>query len=409
MLRGINKQNIFFCEDDFVRMMNILQEVPFEREPMSGKVVSDSLCTIYAYCILDNHLHLLIREGKQNISEIMKRIEDRYALYYNKKYERTGHLFQARFPSEPVNDSRYFFTLLRYIHRNPVKALESKTPEAYPYCSWNEYVGHPSNLIKVLKISAIRAVLNKYPLDILIEWVNTSPQALHDNSFAAGIITYVKDNVTIADRCLDMDSFINVITDKEAMDILLEISGHTNPEDFRLLDAPTQIHYLLQAIDQGVKIKQAARLGTITEYQLRKAIQLRTPNTENCENSGESSRAGSVPARDKIVENAKLRAAIAQAERLLGENVPAFTEEQYIHREQLQQQVRRMQGLGKKTYQNLHLIVEYLFEHPNAKCQDIAAHLDVSNETARRFLIRLSNANVVEITGKSKNCTYLLK
>lgn len=406
MLRGINKQNIFFCEDDFVRMMNILQEIPFERDQVTGKIMADNLCTIYAYCILDNHLHLLIREGMQNISEIMKRIEDRYAVYYNKKYERTGHLFQARFPSEPVNDSRYFFTLLRYIHRNPVKALESRTPEEYPYSSWNEYVNHPSNLFGVLKPSAIRATLEKFPIDILTEWVKTDSLSLQGNILPADIAPYIKDLTSKADQCLDMDSFLNVITDKDAMEILLEISGFTNPEDFRLLDAPTQIHYLLQAIDQGVKIKQAARLGTITEYQLRKAIQLKSSTTENC---GESSRAGSVPERDKTVENAKLHFAIAQLECLLGEKDHVFTEEQYLHREQLQQQVRRIQGLGKKTYQNLHSIVEYLFEHPRSKCQEIAVHLGVSNETARRFLIRLSNANVVEISGKGKNSTYTLK
>lgn len=249
MLRGINKQNIFFCEEDFVRMMTIIRDIPFEKEKTTGKVLTNSVCTIYAYCILDNHLHLLIKEGDKSISDIMKVIEERYALYYNKKYERVGHLFQSRFPSEAVNDSAYFYTLLRYIHRNPVKALEAKYPEDYPYSSWNEYVGSKSNLFPVLKPSAIQATIKKFPLPELIEWVNMETE----------------------DQCLDMDSFHNVITDKDAMEILLDISGHSNPEDFRLLDSPTQIHYLLQAIDHGVSIHQASRLGTITDYQLRKA------------------------------------------------------------------------------------------------------------------------------------------
>lgn len=249
MLRGINKQNIFFCEDDFVRMMEIIRDAPFDKARATGKIISDSLCTIYAYCILDNHVHLLIKEGTKSISDIMKSIEDRYALYYNRKYERVGHLFQSRFPSEAVNDREYFYTLLRYIHRNPVKAMEAKTPEEYPFSSWNEYVGHKSNIMKVLKPSAIQATLEKFPLPELIAWVNIDKE----------------------DECLDMDSFKYIITDSDAMEMLQEVSGISNPEDFRLLDAPTQIHFLLKCINCGVNISQAARLGTITDYQLRKA------------------------------------------------------------------------------------------------------------------------------------------
>lgn len=403
MLRGINKQNIFFCENDYMRMMSILQEAPFERDSLTNKIVSDNLCTIYAYCILDNHLHLLIREGKQNISEIMKSIEDRYALYYNKKYERTGHLFQARFPSEAVNDSVYFFTLLRYIHRNPVKALEAKTPEEYPYSSWNEYVNHPSNLMRVLKPSAVKATLDKFPLEELIPWVNYDPTKVTEaNSISKASHCRITD-ITPIDSCLDMDSFRNVISDKEAMDILLELSGYTNPEDFRLLDAPTQIYYLLQTLNHGVKIKQASRLGTTTEYQLRKAIQKKS---QNC---GDFSSAGSVPAREKTVEKAKLLVALSQMERQLGQDVPEYTEEQYIRLEQIQQRIRQIEGLGKRTYHKLHIIVDLLMEHANLKCQEIATHLDVSNETARRFLVRLANENIIEINGKGKSSTYSLK
>ncbi len=385
MLRGINKQNIFFCEDDFLRMMHILQEAPMEKDTATEEIISDSLCTIYAYCILDNHLHILIREGKQNISEIMKRIESRYAIYYNKKYERTGHLFQARFPSEPVNDSAYFFTLLRYIHRNPVKALEASTPEEYPYSSWNEYTGHPSNLIKVLKPSAIQATLEKFPLHVLTEWVNFPPSdAPADPAIPSYIALHAIADLSKIDQCLDMNNFTNVITDKDAMDILLEVSGYTNPEDFRLFDAPTQIFYLLQAIDHGVNIKQASRLGTITEYQLRKAVLKKTQSLVHTEKCGETSNSVPVPEFEKSVEKTD------------------------GHIEELQQRVRQMEGLSTKTYHKLHQIIEYLHIHPVARCQDIALHIDVSNESARRLLVRLANENIIAISGKSRSCTYSL-
>ena len=61
-----------------------------------------------------NHVHLLIREREESVSDTIKRLGVSYSHYYNKKYERTGHLFQDHFKSEPVNDMNYFVTLLRY-------------------------------------------------------------------------------------------------------------------------------------------------------------------------------------------------------------------------------------------------------------------------------------------------------
>ena len=77
---------------------------------------------LYAYCLMSNHIHLLIREREDNIGMAIKRIASSYVYYYNHKYSRDGHLFRERFKSEPVNDIAYFITLLRYIHQNPVKA-----------------------------------------------------------------------------------------------------------------------------------------------------------------------------------------------------------------------------------------------------------------------------------------------
>ncbi len=75
-----------------------------------------SFCIFYAYCLMSNHLHLLIQEREDSVSNIVKRIGVTYAHYFNKKYERNGHLFQDRFRSEPVDNIEYFVTLLRYIH-----------------------------------------------------------------------------------------------------------------------------------------------------------------------------------------------------------------------------------------------------------------------------------------------------
>lgn len=111
MIRGINKQHIFQDDEDRIRFISII------------KHYSDiDVYSLYAYCLMDNHVHILLKEGEHDISSAMKRISASYVLWYNKKYGRCGHLFQDRFKSEPVNSDAYLLTVLRYIHRNPIAA-----------------------------------------------------------------------------------------------------------------------------------------------------------------------------------------------------------------------------------------------------------------------------------------------
>jgi REP element-mobilizing transposase RayT len=89
MLRGNNKENIFIDEGDKLRIIDTLQE-----KKKFGEYY------LYAYCVMDNHLHIIIKEGKDTIDRIVKRIAASYACYFNKKYKRIGHVFQERYRSE---------------------------------------------------------------------------------------------------------------------------------------------------------------------------------------------------------------------------------------------------------------------------------------------------------------------
>ena len=111
MLRGINQQQIFEDEEDYNTFIKILEEVQ-----------QKSKFELFAYCLMGNHVHLMIKEGEENIETIFKRIGGKYVYYYNTKYERAGHLFQDRFKSEPIDTDSYFMVVLRYIHQNPIKA-----------------------------------------------------------------------------------------------------------------------------------------------------------------------------------------------------------------------------------------------------------------------------------------------
>lgn len=128
ILRGINRQNIFEDDEDrdrFIKTINYYKSV--------------SQYEVFAYCLMSNHVHLLIKEAIEPISLIVKRIAGSYSIWYNHKYYRCGHLFQERFKSEPIDDNLYFITVLRYIHQNPLKAGLVQNISDWKWCSYNEY------------------------------------------------------------------------------------------------------------------------------------------------------------------------------------------------------------------------------------------------------------------------------
>ncbi|OQB21182.1 MAG: Transposase IS200 like protein [Firmicutes bacterium ADurb.Bin182] len=128
IIRGINRQSIFSDEEDYEEFIRILSEC----KKLSG-------FNLYGYCLMGNHVHLLIKEGTEAIELIMKRIGTRYVVRYNRKYRRTGHLLQDRFKSEAIEDNGYFLAVLRYIHQNPLKAGLCKSPDLYPRSSYRDY------------------------------------------------------------------------------------------------------------------------------------------------------------------------------------------------------------------------------------------------------------------------------
>ncbi|ABR49994.1 transposase [Alkaliphilus metalliredigens QYMF] len=98
----------------------------------------------------------MLKEGKEPLEQIMRRISGSYVYWYNKKYERVGTLFQDRFKSEPVETESYFLTVIRYIHQNPIKAGIIRNIKDYRWSSYREYSVTPKIIDKeyVLKIFA---------------------------------------------------------------------------------------------------------------------------------------------------------------------------------------------------------------------------------------------------------------
>ncbi len=133
MVRGIDKSDIFRDDEDKARFLERL-----------GQTVSEGKCTVYAWVLMDNHVHILFKSGKQDISAVMRKLLTWYAQYFNRKHRRTGHLFENRYKSILCDEDNYLLALIRYIHLNPVRANIVTTLEQldrYPWSGHRTLIG----------------------------------------------------------------------------------------------------------------------------------------------------------------------------------------------------------------------------------------------------------------------------
>lgn len=127
--RGNLRDRIFYDDKDRERFLEILERT------------KERYCyLLHAYALMGNHYHLLIETPKGNISQIMQNINTSYTVYVNKRYQRSGHLFQGRFKGIIVDKDEYLVALSRYIHLNPVRAGIVQRPEEYRWTSYGAYI-----------------------------------------------------------------------------------------------------------------------------------------------------------------------------------------------------------------------------------------------------------------------------
>ena len=120
--RGVEQRDIFQEEEDYI----------YFEELLCTYAKSHNI-TIHNFCLMSNHYHLLIEIEQENLSKFMRQINMNYAIYFNKKNRRKGHLWQGRFKSWYVTDVAYLYTLILYIEQNPLKAKIVNKIEEYPY------------------------------------------------------------------------------------------------------------------------------------------------------------------------------------------------------------------------------------------------------------------------------------
>ena len=128
--RGVEQRVIYNDHEDFTHFLELL---------CSGCQLYN--VTLHGYVLMSNHYHLLIETKDENLSKFMKHLNASYAIYFNKKYKRSGHLWQGRFKSWYVIDEAYLYTLIGYIENNPVKTKMIQKLGEYPYSSYRSFVG----------------------------------------------------------------------------------------------------------------------------------------------------------------------------------------------------------------------------------------------------------------------------
>ena len=109
---------------------------------------------IDSYCLMTNHVHMIVQTGSQELWKFMKKLLGSYARYFNDRYDYKGHLFEKRYTACLIEDDRYLLEASRYIHLNPVKALMVRGPLDYEYSSYKAFVGE-ENAGKMLRTSRI--------------------------------------------------------------------------------------------------------------------------------------------------------------------------------------------------------------------------------------------------------------
>jgi len=135
IVTGNNRSNIFEENENKQEYLDIIR-----------RYKSKYGFKIYAYCIMDNHAHLLIQVDKIPLSKIMQVIQQVYTQRYNKAYKRTGHVFEQRYKGILCDKDNYLLSLIKYIHMNPVNA-KMKNGLEYKWSSHNQYLRKTNNIV----------------------------------------------------------------------------------------------------------------------------------------------------------------------------------------------------------------------------------------------------------------------
>jgi len=205
--RGNGKNEIFLNEDDYDRFIKILyvcnseQSFNFRDYIVDPKIDAfdfergTPLVSILAWVLMPNHFHIVLisprsdlGEGNNSISKFMKKVSTSYAMYFNKKYKRTGGLFEGTFKSRHIREKNYFDYIFSYVHLNPIKLIQNDWKEKgisdesnakdfldkYEYSSFKDYFGPKRKQEKILNKGVLPSYFICNHIKDLFNWIKKS-------------------------------------------------------------------------------------------------------------------------------------------------------------------------------------------------------------------------------------------
>ena len=179
IVRGNQRRKTFRSDDDYKAYLNRLE-----------KYRAQCRVRIYAYCLMPNHVHLLIESGSTPLAKFMQGLQQSYTQYFNRSYRKVGHLFQGRYKAIICAREKYLMALIRYIHLNPVRAKLATRPERYPYSGHNSYM--TNGTAKIVEVTPILKMLGgkkgyeRFVLEGIGENHNEEYYAVADQRFLGG-------------------------------------------------------------------------------------------------------------------------------------------------------------------------------------------------------------------------------
>lgn len=230
IIRGINKQDIFLDKQDFFKF---IKEVERTKEKYQYE--------IYAYALMNDHVHFVIYDKNENMSIAIQSLNVSYSSYFNKKYERTGHLFENRFKSKTVDSGEYLKSVVRYIHKNP----ENAGLKPYEWTSYYEYLYKEKLINKNMVLKVFGEDINEAINNFKYFHKNYTKYQDYDKGYE--LLTHITDeevieiikNVIMEQNLLRIQQYDKEQKEKAIMKIL-KIEGITKVQIARIIGISTK-------------------------------------------------------------------------------------------------------------------------------------------------------------------------
>lgn len=263
--RGNNREHIFKESDDKQFFIDQLKE---QKKPLGHK--------LFGYVFMDNHYHLLLQTTHQPLQKIMHKLNNRYSKYFNKKYSRSGHVFESRYKAILVLDERYLLELVCYLHQNPVRAKMCSRVDEYP---WSSDIFYRKNDESFVDIGLVLDTLSEVRSVAIKMYTTCIDQVIEDTENYEGTMAIGEDEaepVSNPSKKCDVRRTLDellLLSGANTQDLLLLKQGsrkrHLTPYKINFIQSSMEERYTLSEIGRVIGMSGPAVYDLVIRYKLK--------------------------------------------------------------------------------------------------------------------------------------------